>query len=481
MSITSAVHAAVYVPTKPADTADGACDADCSLREAVLAANTHPGDDVILLHKGVYVLSIPGDEALGAAGDLDVLDDLVLIGDGAGNTTVNGGAVDRIFQIPGGITVEIRDVTLRNGRAQGDGGAILNMGELTVVRSLLAANASVAGASGEGYGGAIFTDGQGSSLVLTGSVLSGNTAQAGGGGIAIGGQAALANVTIAGNQTTGPLGGGIYVFARARTQVNNATIVGNSATLEGGGIFAANAAFIGFNPSVFNSILAGNIAASKPDCSGSLDSGYDLISDATGCIGPSAARHDLLGTPAARIDPRTGLLAFNGGPTPTTALLAGSPALNAGNPAAPGGGALACEAVDQRGVARPAGGCDIGAFEATTACVAGGPTLCLNNGRFKVTATWQTRTENGTAQGETLTGESGYFWFFDPGNVELTVKILNGCARNGHYWFFASGLTDVRVDLTVMDTKTGATKTYTNPRGQAFRPIQDTRALNTCP
>jgi hypothetical protein len=65
--------------------------------------------------------------------------------------------------------------------------------------------------------------------------------------------------------------------------------------------------------------------------------------------------------------------------------------------------------------------------------------------------------------------------------VELTVKVLNGCFRNGHYWFFASGLTDVRVDLTVTDTSTGVTKTYVNPRGRAFVPIQDTRALQTCP
>jgi hypothetical protein len=82
----------------------------------------------------------------------------------------------------------------------------------------------------------------------------------------------------------------------------------------------------------------------------------------------------------------------------------------------------------------------------------------------------------------TLTGESGYFWFFDPGNVEVTVKVLNACALNNRYWVFAAGMTNVRVVLTVTDTKTGtATKTYTNPQGRVFRSILDTGAFATCP
>jgi CSLREA domain-containing protein len=478
----AAAGAAVYIPTKMADTADGTCNADCSLREAVLAANAHAGDDVILLHAGTYTLTIAGNETLAAAGDLNIQDGLTVIGDGASRTIVDGGGIDRIFQIPGGITAEIRGVTLRNGRAPGTGGAIVNNGTLTVLRSVLTGNSSVSGTAGAGFGGAILTDGDNSSLTLTDSTLSGNTAQGGGGGIAIGGRATLANVTISGNRSVADFGGGLYVFSDARAAVNNATIVGNIAGLKGGGIFAESAAFIGFAPEIFNSILAGNTASSDPDCSGSIGTGFDLIGNVTGCNGPSAARNDLVGTAASPLDPKVGLLAENGGPTPTLALLAGSPAVNAGNPANPGTGGQACEATDQRGVSRLGGTrCDIGAFEATTACVAGGPTLCLNNGRFKVTATWATQTDSGTAQGVTLTNESGYFTFFDPSNLEVTVKVLNGCVRNGHYWVFASGLTDVRVDLTVLDTKTGVTKTYTNPRGRAFLPIQDTRALQTCP
>ncbi len=64
------------------------------------------------------------------------------------------------------------------------------------------------------------------------------------------------------------------------------------------------------------------------------------------------------------MNPLLGPLANNGGPTQTHALLAGSPAIDAGNPATPGSGGNACEATDQRGYARPAGlACDIGAYE----------------------------------------------------------------------------------------------------------------------
>ena len=67
-------------------------------------------------------------------------------------------------------------------------------------------------------------------------------------------------------------------------------------------------------------------------------------------------------------DAKLAALAKNGGPTQTMALLAGSPAIDAGNPAKPGSGKGACELTDQRGITRPVDGagkaiCDIGAFE----------------------------------------------------------------------------------------------------------------------
>ena len=102
-----------------------------------------------------------------------------------------------------------------------------------------------------------------------------------------------------------------------------------------------------------------------PDCIGPIDSqGHNLIEN-------TAARA-LVGGPAdiTGQDPKLGPLANNGGPTQTRALLRGSPAIDAWNPAPPGSGGAACEARDQRGVDRPQDGygygvatCDIGAFE----------------------------------------------------------------------------------------------------------------------
>jgi hypothetical protein len=62
----------------------------------------------------------------------------------------------------------------------------------------------------------------------------------------------------------------------------------------------------------------------------------------------------------------------------------------------------------------------------------------------------------------------------------VAVKVLNGCGSNGHFWTFAAGLTDVSVVMTVTDSQTGDVKTYTNPQGTPFRPIQDTGAFETC-
>jgi CSLREA domain-containing protein len=73
--------------TKTADTADGACNADCSLREAVNAANAHAGLDDVIVPAGVYVLTRTGP---GDTGDVDVNGDLHLTGAGAEATILDG-------------------------------------------------------------------------------------------------------------------------------------------------------------------------------------------------------------------------------------------------------------------------------------------------------------------------------------------------------------------------------------------------------
>jgi hypothetical protein len=82
------------------------------------------------------------------------------------------------------------------------------------------------------------------------------------------------------------------------------------------------------------------------------------------------------------------------------------------------------------------------------------------------------RTQQGGRQGRRmarpLTADSGTFTFFDPDNVEVLVKVLNACGLNNRYWVFSAGLTNVRVKLTVTDTKNGAAKNYANPPEQGL-------------
>jgi predicted outer membrane repeat protein len=94
--------------------------------------------------------------------------------------------------------------------------------------------------------------------------------------------------------------------------------------------------------------------------------GYNLIGDGSGGEFANGVGGDKVGAAASPLDARLAPLANNGGPTQTHALLSGSPAIDAANPAAPGSGGNACPPADQRGVARPQGPrCDIGAFERT--------------------------------------------------------------------------------------------------------------------
>jgi hypothetical protein len=115
-------------------------------------------------------------------------------------------------------------------------------------------------------------------------------------------------------------------------------------------------------------------------------------------------------------------------------------------------------------------------------CEANATDLCLNEGRFRARTTWRTPDgESGAGRAIPLTDDTGYFWFFNEANVEVVVKVLEGCPVNDFYWVFAGGLTNVEVTLTVEDTLTGNVEVYQNPVRTAFQPIQDTRAFATCP
>jgi hypothetical protein len=116
-------------------------------------------------------------------------------------------------------------------------------------------------------------------------------------------------------------------------------------------------------------------------------------------------------------------------------------------------------------------------------CFSDDTALCLNGGRFRVTATWETPdTTSGSAHAMQLTGDTGYLWFFGAANVEAVIKVLNGCPVNGHYWVFAGGLTNVELNLLVEDlAQEEISRPYANPQGQPFEPIQDTSAFAACP
>jgi hypothetical protein len=111
--------------------------------------------------------------------------------------------------------------------------------------------------------------------------------------------------------------------------------------------------------------------------------------------------------------------------------------------------------------------------------------MCLGNGRFELSVLWQAddAEEAQTGRGRVVEGqteETGLFWFFDPSNWEVMVKILDGCAVNGYYWVFGASTTDVGFTLIVTDTETGLVRTYHNQTGVAADAITDTEALEVC-
>jgi CSLREA domain-containing protein len=476
------VGAAVFTPTTTVDTFDGACDAHCSLREAVAAANAAPGPDEVRVPAGVYPLTRAGaGEDASATGDLDVTSDLRILGAGADGTVIDGLGLDRILQVqapfPNEAVVEIADLTLRNGNARttasgdGLGGAIVNYGHtVKVLRCHLDGNVAE-------QGGGIFNLGL---LEVRDSTISGNTAQILGGGLVTDlGSFDLFNVTISGNAAMEGIGGGIFgIGAGPIGLIESSTITGNTAPFHGG-IYAeplAPEVSLPVFPVLRNSLVAGNSSSQVPECGLDLDAAHNLIARTTDC-------QVTLPVPLG-----LGPLADNGGPTPTHALLPGSPAIDAGPAAA---GTAGCAAQDQRGRPRPADGdgngvsrCDVGDFEkldGTLPCTSDDTTLCLG-GRFRVTAEW-TRPDGqtGAAHAVTLTPDAGYYWFFDSANVEVIVKSIDACAPFDHFWIFLAGLTNVDVEVRVEDTHSGTTKTYHNPQSTPFAPIYDTETFATCP
>jgi hypothetical protein len=228
-----------------------------------------------------------------------------------------------------------------SGNSAGSGGGIQNG-----AGTLLVTDTTISGNSSNTTGGGIVN---GDIATVTQSTLSGNSAHYGG-GIANFGTLTVTESTLSGNTAYGGFGGGIANYSGMLTTID-ATLSDNHTDGSGGGITQING-----QVNARNTILAGNTATASPDISSALHSqGHNLIGDGTGGSGYDAT--DLVGTSANPIDPRLGPLQGNGGPTQTMALLAGSPALDAGDPAQLG-------VADQRGVVR-SGGVNSGAYQAS--------------------------------------------------------------------------------------------------------------------
>jgi hypothetical protein len=377
----------------------------CSLRAAIMEANSvaSPGTDTIHLPAGNFVLTRVGVDNTAFNGDLDILDPLLIVGQGAGSTIINGnGNVinDTVFNILGsGGDVTMVGVKIQNGKSiAGGAGGIGNFGfddTLTLIDCVVQGNTSDPG-HGAGILVAAF-----SKLVLINTTVSGNTASNAGGGISNIGRATLINSTVSGNSSLN-WGGGVMNNSAGDPGANltliNSTVSGNHADRDGGGIYNGDTSAA----SLFNSTIANNVADfedndegegggifsvgaitltntilsgnSHPgplepvldDCKGVLQlQGYNLIRSTTGCTLQNDNSTNL-----KDVNPNLGVLANNGGPTLTHALTAGSAAIDAANPAGCLDATGAILLTDQRGFFRHVDGgigqprCDIGAFEA---------------------------------------------------------------------------------------------------------------------
>jgi ELWxxDGT repeat protein len=111
-----------------------------------------------------------------------------------------------------------------------------------------------------------------------------------------------------------------------------------------------------------------------------------------------------------------------------------------------------------------------------TACTATGTALCLG-GQFVVETDWRLPDgRNGRGRAVGLTADTGYFSFFDPANVEVILKVLDGRGLNDHRWVFYGALSDVEYAVTVTDVASGAVRRYVNPPGR-LGSVADTTAF----
>jgi len=240
---------------------DGLCASTaggCTLRAAVQEANALPGDDRILLPVGIFELAIPGAfEDAAATGDLDVTENLAIVGAGAFSTIIDAGGLDRLLEVPAGffgIALEIGALSLVGGDA-GLGGAIslFANSSLTVREAVLSRNRA-------GRGGAIAAAFSG--VTLVGSVVAGNRADDDGGGLALDWSGTRLERAIVASNDAGGDGGGLSIGAGSAIIVDSA-IEANRAAGDGGGLYSEGGGILDptVDLEVTSSTFQGNRAA----------------------------------------------------------------------------------------------------------------------------------------------------------------------------------------------------------------------------
>lgn len=266
---------ATFGVSKTPDTNDGACNGDCSVREAVVAANAAGGADLIVFNvNGTHQLTIDvaGTENASAEGDLDVTQALTIVGNGTGNTILQSGTnstngIDKVLSFNPNFNAafasSISGVTVRFGRnpstffVDGFGGGFdwdsFQTGTLTVTDVVVDQNSTI---DGDG-GGVVATStpaGGNSFVSITNSTLSNNDPDRTGANSPLGGGLFVGTVTTyrltntvvttnnvneANNQGQG---GGIYSFgpasAAGKSFLTGLTVTSNTAPSDGGGILS---------------------------------------------------------------------------------------------------------------------------------------------------------------------------------------------------------------------------------------------------
>ena len=361
--VTESACAPTLLVTTTAEHDDGVCNAaDCTLREAINAANARAGSII------GFTAGVTGTIQLTSPLPTLFNSSIALQGPGARLLTVqrNSGAASRIFTIccNPGVVVSISGLTIAAGILINDnGGAISNQGSLTLTDCAIL-NSVVIGSTTNGGG---LYNASGATLALFGCTVSGNSAGQFGGGVYNDGTFTATNCTFENDAALN--GGGIYSSFNnnaSKVSLRNCTITqcratsNGTATGDGGGGYYAQGNAGQYN--LGNSIVAGNVSSASPptnpDVRGNFTSdGHNFIGNvgfSSGFI--DGTNGDQIGTNAQPKNPMLDpVRRNNGGPTDTHALLAGSTAINAGDD-------NLAPLKDQRGYTR-SGISDIGGFE----------------------------------------------------------------------------------------------------------------------